>query len=157
MGNHSKGLVVLESHLPSGGDTPTSRAALVDSLGQILAETLQSVVPAGEPCALLGFPDHPNVGDSAIWLGERALLSRLKVPIIYTCNTRSYSEGRLRSRIRKGTILIHGGGNLGDLWPDHEKLREEVIRAFPHNRSSIASVDLFQKPPQPRSGARGLR
>jgi exopolysaccharide biosynthesis predicted pyruvyltransferase EpsI len=31
-------------------------------------------------------------------------------------------------------ILLHGGGNLGDLWPYHQALRERVMRDFPGRR-----------------------
>jgi pyruvyl transferase EpsO len=108
--------------------------AIVDEMRSLVADTFQTLIPAKTPCALVDFPDHPNVGDSAIWLGERAALSGFGVPIVYTCSTRNYSETELRSRVQHGTILIHGGGNLGDIWPHHEELREAVIRAFPDNK-----------------------
>jgi len=31
-------------------------------------------------------------------------------------------------------ILLHGGGNLGDFWGDHQRFREQVIRDFPGRR-----------------------
>ena len=96
--------------------------------------TLGALLPSGAPLALLDFPDHANVGDSAIWLGERAYLERRGISVTYVCSDRTYSEHRLRVRVGKGVILIHGGGNLGDLWPHHQGLREAVIRAFPRNR-----------------------
>jgi exopolysaccharide biosynthesis predicted pyruvyltransferase EpsI len=108
--------------------------AIVGGLRSFVGDTLRTLIPAETPCALIDFPDHPNVGDSAIWLGERAALNWFGVPILYTCSTRTYAQAELRSRLRHGTILIHGGGNLGDLWPDHEALREAVIRDFPHNK-----------------------
>ena len=33
-----------------------------------------------------------------------------------------------------GTILLHGGGNFGDLWPIYQRFREHVIAAFPDHR-----------------------
>ena len=32
------------------------------------------------------------------------------------------------------TILLHGGGNFGDLYPQHQKIREEMVANFPNNR-----------------------
>jgi len=32
-----------------------------------------------------------------------------------------------------GTILINGGGNLGDLWPNHQLFRERILQDFPDN------------------------
>jgi exopolysaccharide biosynthesis predicted pyruvyltransferase EpsI len=85
--------------------------------------------------ALVGFPNHPNVGDSAIWLGERAWLRLAGHRLVYCADFISYSR-RAMSRVlgRDGVILLHGGGNLGDLWPQHEALRQRVMREFPHWR-----------------------
>lgn len=110
--------------------TATSRPSLLEQIHS----TLGPLIPSGVPLALLDFPNHSNVGDSAIWLGERLYLGRQGMRVTYTCSNRTYSEDRLRARVGKGPILIHGGGNLGDLWPHHEALREAVIRAFPRNK-----------------------
>ena len=45
--------------------------------------------------ALIDFPAHPNVGDSAIWLGERAYLRRRGADVAYTCDIKNYSKSRL--------------------------------------------------------------
>ena len=95
---------------------------------------LADLVAAGTECALVGFPYHANVGDSAIWLGERALLRDLGAVVVYTCDLTSYSERDLRERLPTGTILIHGGGNLGDLWPHQQEFRERIIATFPRHR-----------------------
>jgi len=84
--------------------------------------------------ALIGFPSHPNVGDCALWLGTVKLLETLGINIVYVCDTLSFSERQLRERVGGGTILLHGGGNFGDLWPRHHRLREQVVEAFPENR-----------------------
>lgn len=40
----------------------------------------------------------------------------------------------LRSLPEDVIILLHGGGNFGDLYPKHQILREEVVKAFPNNK-----------------------
>ena len=107
---------------------------IVHELSRVLDETLRTLVPKRTRCALVGFPDHSNVGDSAIWLGEQAFLAKLGAEIVYTCSTGTYAEGELRARLGEGMILIHGGGNLGDLWPEHQALREQVVGAFRSHR-----------------------
>ena len=37
------------------------------------------------------------------------------------------------SRLR-GPILLHGGGNFGDVWPEHQHFRNEVMTRFPGRR-----------------------
>src|SRR5262249_35385361 len=77
----------------------------------------------------------PNVGDSAIWLGQIRWLEQRRCRIVYTCEPETYSPVRLRSRLgHDGIILLNGGGNLGDLWPRHQSFREMVIRTFRDTR-----------------------
>lgn len=100
-----------------------NRSLVVKSLQDRISDILNCRLIDGG-YSLLDFPDHSNVGDSAIWLGEVAYLSgrgveprliaRSELP-----TTRELSNG--------GTILLHGGGNFGDLWPAHQHLRIEVL------------------------------
>jgi pyruvyl transferase EpsO len=46
----------------------------------------------------------------------------------------TYSRRRLAARLGDGVILLHGGGNLGDFWLEHQQFREQVIQDFPDNR-----------------------
>jgi exopolysaccharide biosynthesis predicted pyruvyltransferase EpsI len=107
---------------------------LVAELARLAAEALRPLIQPHAPFAIIDFPNHTNLGDSAIWLGQMALLRRLGLGRpCYTCDYLNYSRARLAARIGEGTILISGGGNFGDLYPDHQRLREAVIADFPHN------------------------
>ncbi|MFF7456470.1 polysaccharide pyruvyl transferase family protein [Kitasatospora sp. NPDC008115] len=99
-----------------------------------LAELLGSLVEPSTRCALLGFPYYANVGDSAIWLGVRALLAELGAEVVYTADHHDFCPATLARRLPSGTILLTGGGNLGDLWPSHQRMREQVVGAFPGHR-----------------------
>lgn len=93
---------------------------------------MASLIAPASPCALLDYPLHANVGDNAIWLGEQRVLRTLGARVRYTVDQSAYDRRRLAERLAgRGTILLHGGGNLGDLWPEHQRFREEVIEAFP--------------------------
>ena len=113
---------------------PNSACTLIHELSRHIEEVLRDLLAGQTRCALLDCPTHANVGDNAIWLGERAYLRRAGIQVDYLCSHRTYSESRLRARIGSGPILLSGGGNLGDLWPEHQRLREAVIRAFPANK-----------------------
>ncbi|UUU21995.1 polysaccharide pyruvyl transferase family protein [Streptomyces sp. DSM 40750] len=95
---------------------------------------LDRLVPAGTRCALIGAPLNSNVGDSAIWLGQRALLGALGAEVRYACDLMSYDAGHLAACLPDGPIMLTGGGNLGDLWEDSQLLREQVLRDFPDRR-----------------------
>jgi exopolysaccharide biosynthesis predicted pyruvyltransferase EpsI len=112
------------------GSSETSRQAII-RLQRDIDEVLTPFV-AAKKCALIDFPNHPNVGDSAIWVGEQAFLSKLNVRPAYVCTTRNRDWDALERAIGPdGTILIHGGGNFGDIWPEHQLLREEALDRFP--------------------------
>jgi exopolysaccharide biosynthesis predicted pyruvyltransferase EpsI len=92
-------------------------------------------IPLPSEVALIGYPNHPNVGDSAIWLGERAWLSHAGHRVVYVADLVSYSPRAMARAIgQRGIILLHGGGNLGDIWPMHQALRERVMREFSGHR-----------------------
>lgn len=101
---------------------------LVGELAQRFAQTLDIVLPPGK-LALVDFPDHSNVGDSAIWLGEMAYLrQRGRLPAYYSAIA-DFDDAACRAAIgNDGTILIHGGGNMGTLWPKHEAFRLHLLR-----------------------------
>lgn len=92
---------------------------------------LRNLIPEGSQIALIDFPDHSNVGDSAIWVGELIALKRLRCSIVYVSSYRSYKESILRSRLAPGsTVLIHGGGNFGTIWPECQAHREDVFASL---------------------------
>jgi len=103
------------------------------SLARAIADALGRVLPPASPCALLDFPYYANVGDSAIWLGARAYLARVGARVVYAADDKTYSKQTLGRRLQGGTILISGGGNLGDLYPRRQRFRERVIRDFPRH------------------------
>jgi len=122
----------LESHPALGSARSLDLAA---ELRRRAFDAVRPLLDPGEAYALLDFPHHTNVGDSAIWLGELALCRALGARSLrYTCDYHTYSRAELATRVGRGTILLSGGGNFGDLYPHHQKLREEVLQSFPHNR-----------------------
>src|SRR5690606_36214421 len=58
--------------------TQAQRQALATLQDETL-EVLRRSLDGARDCALIDFPDHLNVGDSMIWLGELEALSRLGV------------------------------------------------------------------------------
>ncbi len=78
--------------------------------------------------ALVDFPDHANVGDSAIWLGELAMLRAItERDPCYVSTWHDFDLDAFRSACPDGVLFLHGGGNLGDIWPHHQRFREEIL------------------------------
>jgi exopolysaccharide biosynthesis predicted pyruvyltransferase EpsI len=105
--------------------------AIIERLQRVAADAL-AAAGGDAPFALLDFPDHPNVGDSAIWLGTTAFFREYRgAQPAYVASTRNLSESELRDAVPDGPIFIHGGGNFGDLWPRHHEFRERLLERFP--------------------------
>jgi pyruvyl transferase EpsO len=84
--------------------------------------------------ALLDFPDHSNVGDSAIFLGEMAFFNKLGRSPRYVCVHNRVNWQTLGRTVADGPILLHGGGNFGDLWPQHHTFRLDILRRYPERQ-----------------------
>jgi pyruvyl transferase EpsO len=104
---------------------------LIERLGEQIHEQLGPLLPDG-PYALVDFPDHSNVGDSAIYLGEIAYFRKyLGRDPAYSCSFQRFDHDQLKRYLPRGPIFIHGGGNFGDIWDHHHNFRLEILQAFP--------------------------
>lgn len=115
----------------AAGAGELDREQSIVTLRDRIRTTLDPILDDYSECVLVGFPDSSNVGDSAIWLGELSWLRERGVRVAYRCHERDYDAKILEESSPKGLILLHGGGNLGDLWPRLQQLRERVIHDFP--------------------------
>jgi pyruvyl transferase EpsO len=99
---------------------------------QIIAKLQAKIHQVLEPLtskrfAILDFPNHANVGDSAIWLGEMIYFKKREIRNFYVCTQQN-------ERIPEGIIFLHGGGNFGDIWSEHQQFRENVIERYPERK-----------------------
>jgi pyruvyl transferase EpsO len=119
---------------PSGrvimSEAAADRGSVIQRLQGLAVEALRGA-GGDAPFALVDFPDHANVGDSAIWVGTTAYFSayRGREPR-YVSSIDSFSEAALRASVPEGPIFVHGGGNFGDLWPRHQEFREHLLARF---------------------------
>lgn len=117
-------------------NTATSHLQVIANLqrriDQALAPSLS--ILRSQPYALLDMPDHGNVGDSAIWAGEVAWLQKNLGcdPALVTDHRDSLDA--ISHQLPGKTLLFHGGGNFGDVWPMHQAFREAIIAA---NRGAV--------------------
>lgn len=94
--------------------------------------TLNPLIPEGSRVALFDFPNHSNVGDSAIWLGEEIYLTHVLKSTAIAVDDLCLIGRPFPELPSDTTILINGGGNFGDLYPRHQQLREKLV-AYYHN------------------------
>ncbi|ODN30530.1 polysaccharide pyruvyl transferase family protein [Fervidobacterium thailandense] len=83
---------------------------------------------------LLNTPEHSNLGDHAIALGELYFLKdRFRDTSVFeiTGHHWRFDKRRLVKLLEKqDVILVHGGGYLGTLWMDEEEVFREIIKRF---------------------------
>ena len=115
------------------GASPTAQAAgdLPDRLRATLDSAIGDVLAGQAEAALVTFPNHSNLGDTAVWEGQRSVLARLAVRVAYVCDYRTYGRDELQRALPEGPILLSGGGNFGDVYPDEQGLRERILDDFP--------------------------
>lgn len=116
--------------LQEPNDRFMTSSASPEAIAGVALQTLEETLKGYDKCALLDFPDHGNVGDSAIWSGQIVALHELGLEIAYLGTSRSFDAAVLRERMPKGVILIHGGGNFGTIWPECQEHREAVLAQF---------------------------
>lgn len=137
-------------------------AVVMDELKQKL-DLIRDVIPLSRPVVFLDYPMHGNVGDLLIHAGtdrffavnrydvlgrfsihDFCLTHRPDRPIAYFKD----SVRRLDALVKRGvTIVFQGGGNLGDLYRDHQMFRELVIQRYPETPIVILPQSIhFQTP-----------
>lgn len=105
-----------------------SSQALCSHLSDAVLATLKPLTAGYTRYGLLDYPEHWNIGDSAIWSGEIALLKRLfgRGPDHVSQYRHDPAEpGRILGKDR--LIFLHGGGNFGDIWPSYQTYRAAII------------------------------
>ena len=81
------------------------------------------------------YPLHQNVGDLLIYAGTEQFFKDYQINIRLRRCLQAFNLEEVRKFVHPNTtILCHGGGNFGDLYPSIQKMREDLVQAFPNNR-----------------------
>lgn len=102
------------------------RAHIYKQLQDIFADIREAI--------LFDYPTHLNIGDLLIWLGELTFLDTLGIQVSGQFHIGNSALDQLHDLIANKTLLLHGGGNFGDLYPWHHNLRTGIIQRFSSNR-----------------------
>ncbi|KKM84709.1 hypothetical protein LCGC14_1296490, partial [marine sediment metagenome] len=105
----------------------------IGELKSNIDEILLPILKGYDRVAIFDFPNYANVGDSAIWLGQESFLAEHDIFILHVDDCYHGARGypKLPSDV---AVLINGGGNFGDIYPRHQKLRELLISQYPNHR-----------------------
>ena len=106
---------------------------ILTSLKQELGKIVELINK--EDAFYFDYPMHLNVGDLLIYAGTEAFFKEYNINIRLRRCLQTFDINEVKKNITKSTTIIcHGGGNLGDLYPLLQKLREELVINFPNNR-----------------------
>lgn len=96
---------------------------------------------------IFGVPNHGNLGDYAIFTAERDLLKKYCPDAnIFGINMVDFfHEIRALKKLltHKDLLILTGGGNLGNQYPDDEKIRRRTIETFPDNKIVLFPQTFF--------------
>jgi len=106
------------------------KARLETEVDRVMGDLL----PRDHKFALLDFPDHDNIGDSAIYVGDVDYLAKHNLVPAFVSKKDNVDWATMERTIGGGPILLHGGGNVGDIWPDFQAERERVLNRYPNRR-----------------------
>ena len=87
------------------------------------------------PVFLVFTPEHCNLGDHAIALAEKRMLQRMNVDFYEITGSTLFvlAAYRYLSLLNGACILVNGGGNIGNLWMDIERMNREIVRRNPNS------------------------
>ena len=93
----------------------------------------------------LELPYYENIGDTLIWEGTLRFLEQSRFKCLYTASSRTFVYRELP---KTAIILLQGGGNFGDLWPEPHQFQKKVIELYPRNRVIVLSQTVWYENPE---------
>jgi pyruvyl transferase EpsO len=119
---------------------------MMDELKQRLSH-IKAILPPERPVVYLDYPVHNNVGDLLIHQGADAFFDDHGYDVLGRFSMHDFScrggSGEasvvLKPSIRdldallgknEAVLVLHGGGNFGDIWPQFQRFREMIISRY---------------------------
>lgn len=121
---------------------PARMTNAVSGIGD-LAATLDRLIE-DRPVAMFDWPTHANAGDHFIWLGEKVVLRRRRrVEVLYECSVLNVNFNDMHDLPPATIFVMHGGGNMGDLYLLPQRMREAIIAGFPDRRIIVMPQTVY--------------
>ena len=111
---------------------------ICDIFRRIIEEQLTPLIDSDY--IYLDLPYHNNIGDALIWMGTEQFLKDIPHKCLGRHNIDTFDFRPLPSDI---VILLHGGGNFGDLWRQHQDFRLRVIQQYTENPIIVLPQTVF--------------
>ncbi|PMC38585.1 exopolysaccharide biosynthesis protein [Bacillus sp. UMB0899] len=106
-------------------------------------EKILNVIPPGSKIYFLDYPLYTNVGDLLIWKGTEQFFEKHDISVKARYSVINFPNDL---EIPNDHIIVfQGGGNFGDLWKSHQRLRELVIKRYPNHKIVILPQTIYFK------------
>lgn len=102
-----------------------TRTTVLEGLRDDLYEAVRANLVPGSPWTVIDYPRYYNCGDTAIWMGQRAVAKTLDCEVVRVLDRWTYRAERVASG---STVVLNGGGTFGGLYRTHHELRLRVLR-----------------------------
>lgn len=107
-----------------------------------LHDPLTALLPRGSKIAFLDYPTYNNTGDLLIYLGTIAFFRSAGWAVTFAANPNNFTTRNFLST-SFDAVVMQGGGNFGDLYPEHQALRERVASLLPSTRQIILPQSIY--------------
>ncbi|WP_438448534.1 polysaccharide pyruvyl transferase family protein [Gorillibacterium sp. sgz5001074] len=112
----------------------------MDELKEKLKDILK-LIPPGSKVYYIDYPMHANGGDLLIMKGTEKFFHDYNIKVTARYSVLDFPE---KLNIPEDQLIVlHGGGNFGDLYPYHQKLRERIVAAYPNHRIVIMPQTIY--------------
>ncbi len=105
----------------------------LDEVKQNLQQ-LTYYIPITKPVAYLDYPLHVNIGDLLIRRGTEQFFLDYGYDVMLRWPAYPLTARHLGTIRPDTTIVLHGGGNFGDLYYSFQVFREMLVVRFPENK-----------------------
>ncbi|ANY73376.1 exopolysaccharide biosynthesis protein [Paenibacillus ihbetae] len=112
----------------------------MDELKEKLKVILQAV-PSGSSIYYIDYPLYDNGGDLLIMKGTEKFFADHNINVMARYCLNDFPKKL--SIPQNCIIVLQGGGNFGDLYPNHQGLREKVIERYPEHRIAILPQTIY--------------
>jgi len=102
-----------------------------------------NVIPPGSTVQYVDYPVYNNGGDLLIMKGTEAFFRDNGIRVHARYSVLDFPES-LRIPLDH-IIVLQGGGNFGDLYPVHQRLRERIASEYPDNRVVILPQTVYYR------------
>ncbi|OME80780.1 exopolysaccharide biosynthesis protein [Paenibacillus sp. FSL A5-0031] len=102
---------------------------------------ITKVIPPGSSIYYIDYPVYNNGGDLLIMKGAEAFFKDNHIRVAARYSVLDFPD---KLTIPNDQIIVlQGGGNFGDLYPVHQKLREKIVKDYPNHRIVLLPQTIF--------------